>query len=165
MDSRRDAFVVATNQLVDSLRRTIDNAKKTFSSGETGQSLSQSEPSTPMSFEKLATVVPVIGEPAWTACWEWMKAIGVSNKQEAEELAASFDKDDKEVSKCMEELKAVEGQFDEVPAVIDVIIESLEKKEVKVSKLSRSTCMSIVSCPDPPTKKSRKCLVKRVALP
>ena len=130
MDSRGDKFVAATNQLVDDLRRTIDKAKETFSGRENGQSLSESE----MSFEKLATVVPVIGEPAWTACWEWMKAIGVSSKQEAEELAASFDKDDKEVSKCMEELKTVEEQFDELPTALDMIIESLEKKEVKVSK-------------------------------
>ena len=136
MESRRDTFVAATNQLVDDLRRTIDKAKEALSGPENGQSNSNSEP-TPMSFEQLGALVPVVGQPAWTACWEWMKAIGVSNKQEAEELAASFDKDDKEVSKCMEELKAVEEQFDELPKALEVIIESLEKKEVKVRELSK----------------------------
>ena len=62
MDSRRHTFVAATNQLIDSLQRTIDSAKETFSRG---QDAPESKPIA-MSFEQLALGMLVIGEPAWT---------------------------------------------------------------------------------------------------
>ena len=91
-----------------------------------------------MSYEKLATAVPIIGTPALTACWEWMKAPGVSSKQEAEELAASFVKDDRptDVTLCTEELRGVEEKFDGLATMIDFII---QKKEVEVSKYGHYT--------------------------
>ena len=125
MDSRRDKFIVATNQLVDTLKKTIENAKKIFSSRAAGEGPSQPGP-------MFKNAAPSLGEPTWTAYWEWMKVIGVSSKQEVEELKASFDKDDKELSKCIEELNAVEEQFGKLASMLNAII---QKKEDKVSEL------------------------------
>ena len=126
MDSQRETFIVATKQLVDILNRTIDNAKKMFSQATASEGF---QPFNLASREQAPKAVPNIGEPTWTAYWEWMKAIGVSSKQEVEELTAKFPKDDKELSKCMDELNAAEARFSELAAMLNAII---QKKEDKV---------------------------------
>ena len=114
MASQRETLIVATKQLVNILNRTIDNAFGQATSSEGFQPFH---------------LIPNIGEPTWTAYWEWMKAIGVSSKQAVEELTAKFPKDDKELSMCMDELNAAEARFSEFAAMLNAII---QKKEDKV---------------------------------
>ena len=46
-------------------------------------------------------------EPTWTGYWKWFEKVGVSSRNEMEQLWSSFG-DDKEVLKCVEELHAAE---------------------------------------------------------
>ena len=60
-----------------------------------------------------------------------MNAVGATTRQEMEELQKSFGDSDKDVSKCMQELQAVEDKFGELAAQLNAM---LQKEEGKVQK-------------------------------
>ena len=64
-----------------------------------------------------------------TAYWKWLHTVGVSTRNELEEVKKSFG-DDKDVMKCTQELYAAETQFGEMLAKLNAAV---QKEEDKVS--------------------------------
>ena len=117
MATQREKFVVATKELVDSVTKVLENVNKRF--GQIGAS----QFVTAIAGKGIHNVV----DPLWTGYWKWLSAVGVTTREEMEELQKSFG-DDKEVLKCTEELHTVEIQFAEFMAKLNAVVQKEEDK-------------------------------------
>ena len=118
-DSQREKFVVATKELVSTLNGVVEDATKKFSQME---GLQIPKIMSTKGYERMI-------RPTMTAYWKWLQAVGVSTRNELEEVKKSFG-DDKDVLECMQELHATETQFSELRAKLDAVV---QKEEDKVS--------------------------------
>jgi hypothetical protein len=123
--SQREKYITATKKLAGTLGKLVENAKKKFSLMPMESSMSTTM------MEKGMKRMPGIGEPVWTAYWEWLNALGVETRQEMEEIQKNFG-DDKDVLKCMEELHEAEAGFYEMAGQLNA---ALQKQEDKVIQL------------------------------
>lgn len=123
MELQREKFISATKKLVDTLTRVTEVGRKEFSQIG-GFQFSFIIPDTPGT-----KGIRQIIEPTWTGYWKWFEEVGVSTRNEMEQLWSGF-RDDKEVLKCVEQLHAAESKYNELTAQVDV---DVQKEEDKVS--------------------------------
>jgi len=72
-------------------------------------------------------------EPTWTGYWKWLEEVGVSDRNEMEQLWNSFGDDDV-VLKCVEELRAAESKYNELTAQANIDVQKEEDKIVSAEK-------------------------------
>ena len=123
MEFQRETFISSTKKLVDTLTRVVEAGRKEFTQIG-GLQFSYIIPD-----NADAKGIRQIMEPTWTGYWKWLEEVGVSTRNEMEQLWSSFG-DDKEVLKCVEELHAAESKYNELTAQADV---EVQKEEDKVS--------------------------------
>lgn len=119
MDSQRDKYIAATKELAETLARVVENAKKRFS---------QMPPGSSQFAMMVSKGMKGMADPMWSAYWKWLNALGVTTRQEMEEIQKSFG-DDKDVLQCTEELHTAETGFRGVIAQLNT---ALQKEEDKV---------------------------------
>ena len=124
MDSQRDKFIAATKELVETLTRVVEVGRKEFRRIG-GHQFSFIVP--PSHSAEDAKGIRQIIEPTWNGYWKWLKTVGVSTRSEMEELWNSFG-DDKDVLGCVEQLHAVEVQYNELTAEADADVQKEEDK-------------------------------------
>ena len=126
MESQREKFITATKLLVDTLTRVVEAGRKEFTQIG-GLQFSSIVPHTSNATE--AKGIRQIMEPTWTGYWKWFETVGVSTRNEMEQLWNSFG-NDKDVLKSVEQLHAAESKYNELTAEADV---DVQKEEDKVS--------------------------------
>ena len=120
---QREKFISATKKLVDTLTRVVEAGRKEFTQIG-GLQFSLIIPNTPGT-----KGIRQIIEPTWTGYWKWLEEVGVSTRNEMEQLWSSFG-DDQEVLRCVEQLHAAESKYNELTAQADT---DVQKEEDKVS--------------------------------
>ena len=120
LDPQREKFIVATKELVDTLNGVVEESTKKFS--QMGEHQIPKMMSTMAANEK-------IFRPTMAAYLKWLNTVGVSTRNELEEVKKGYG-DDKDVLKCVQELNAVETQFGELATKLDAV---MQKEEDKVS--------------------------------
>ena len=117
-DSQREKYVTATTELAETLSRLVENAKKRFS---------QMSPGSSQFAMMVSKWMKDMADPIWSAYWKWLNALGITTRQEMEEIQNSFG-DDKDVIKCTEELHAAEAGFRGVAAQLNTALQKGENK-------------------------------------
>ena len=121
MELQREKFISATKKLVDTLTRVVEAGRKEF---------------TRIGGLQFSFIIPdsadakgirQIIEPTWTGYWKWFEEVGVSTRNEMEQLWSSFG-DDKEVLKYVEELHVAESKYNELTSQVDVDVQMEEDK-------------------------------------
>ena len=121
MDARREKFITATKELVDTLNRVVEAGRKEFERVG-GMQFSLIAPSAAD-----AKGIRQIILPTWTGYWKWLNTVGVSTRNEMEQLWKSFG-DDKDILKCVEQLHSAEKRYNELTAEADADVQNNEDK-------------------------------------
>ena len=128
MDARREKFITATEELVDTLTSVVKAGRKELERVG-GLQFSLISP-----IAADAKGIRQLIRPPSVGYWKWFNTVGVSTRSEMEQLWKSFG-DDQGILKCVEQLHAAEKRYNELTVEADVDIQS---NEDKVAIFSRS---------------------------
>ena len=121
MDARREKFITATEELVDTLTSVVKAGRKELERVG-GLQFSLISP-----IAADAKGIRQLIRPPSVGYWKWFNTVGVSTRSEMEQLWKSFG-DEQDILKIVEQLRAAEKRFNELIEEADADVQRNEDK-------------------------------------